>query len=298
MRFFWVDHLTPDHQDSAEIIMLDTWVYTLQMGVGNRSTKQSQKVTKKPISGLYTKDRVEAQSKRYDDVSSLNSFITRRNHRASDDRVPQVRPVPTFLDDCTSSTVKAKALDAAAECKYATQRVQHLTNETDEIDKHISELVRRIPEVYEMWSSNPRGAQELLARLDPKTYQEIEDALDRINTLRSTAEIIVTPFRDKLHCIRNEVLQCYNKQCAKSDPSTLGRHIPSECVDILDTVRSIDKQLEGECTVFNLRANDVTNYYQNTKEMDETHSNMNNKPVLGRLPRLAADALLWKGVFT
>ena len=173
------------------------------------------------------------------------------------------------------STLEAKALEA---CKQATKEVEDKLEQMDDIYRNLDDLARR--KVNKIGLSNPREARELLLKKHP----HINTAID---TLRSEVEDIVTPFRNKLYEIRSEALQCYNKQCARRDPSELGTDITKECANIMETIDSIRKQLDEKCTVFNLRAIDVANYYRNTKEMDEEASKKDNFSALGpkRLPQ-------------
>ena len=226
----------------------------------------------------------------YNVVNSLNPLITRRNKSASEFRIPPVLPVPTVSDDCTLSIVKDKAQRVVNICRLVTEdvRVQRFTDEIKQLDRNIHTIVMRIPQVNKMWSLNPSGAQQLLATHHPKINEAIENRINRINTLRSEVDTIVTPFRDKLRVVRNEVLQCYNnnKRCVTSDPSTLGHHIRPECKAILATISSIDSQLES-CSVFNLRTSDVVTYYKNTEETD--------KAIDGRKSKFEIDVLV-KGI--
>ena len=154
----------------------------------------------------------------------------------------EIRPAPRSLDDCQMSTLVLKAQEA---CKRATAEVEDKLKEMDELRSS---------------NSNPREA---------------------IDTLRSEVEVAVTPFRNTLDDIRMEALQCYNEKCASRDPRELGKDITEECAYILEAITFIRNQLERKCTVFNLRANEVANYYQNIEEMDRQASEKNNFSALG-----------------
>lgn len=242
------------------------------------------------------------------DDSYLHPVISRRNKSVNNSLGSSIYDVSMFDEvdnetDCERKNIAAKYEKVVSECKRATEDAHSLIEKMQQKDNEIVAIMKKLPGVETEWHRNPQKAQELLIQQYPTYNNKLQNIMNEIAQLRLQITTTVDPMFQKIHSIRSKVLKCYKNKCTNSDASKLKSSgifrdfFPTtnseECAFLYHHLKSIEGQL-SECVVFNMRKGDVVNFFRNTKDMDEIHSNTNNSPLHQRAGRHIIDSVFGK----